>query len=567
MSISQGIALGLDISRGARQEARIEAEHRLNQQERQAQAAHLQKLRPLELESAQLGLEDARSVADYNKEARPIQLQGLRDEQAHQAVMRPLAQQEAKLGLSDLQAESAHRKELRPLETQQARQGIEAGNIDIANAKTRQKWAEQDRVRAERAERHKQVESMFDQEMRRFQNTGKFSERFLRLSADTGLSPFGALDPKYTDAIYQATEYFDPRNEQANPYADGKVFELANLIMEKELNNGGVNPSTGLPIVQKRIVNAYPATDEQGKPKAGQLFLELEVTDEGGNTYRSPLTKNRSSDDDDPLQPVDFGQLVGRVNAQKMFIDAIRSNPQGMAWLQAKAKGSGNQQLKSDEMMWAGRPQKAEQVYKRFKDDPTFGNADEQYVSVGDFEWTAGDPVKIRFLESVAKTNRLVLKEYDRLAKDDPEEAKAYRSENYVDDVERLWDIQNEVRSGKGKGSDPKAAQLVDKLTGEQTEKAAAPVKERGPDWYLKERITTAEHKEMTDEERNRRTAWMVERQQKQASDNDAARTTAQQAFAAGAYKNLTGAERQQWLKDNLRHLTNEQRKAVLGNQ
>jgi len=570
--ISQGIALGLDISRGARQEARTQAQHNVFLQEQKANAAHREKLRPLELEHANLGLAEARDVAAYNKQVRPMQLDEMRDNRAHQQVMRPIEQQRAQIGLEDLSADANQRKQLRPLELQQAQQGIEAGNIDIQNAKTRQKWAEQDRVRAERAKREEQVKALFPSEMARFERTGKFSEHYLRLSADTGLSPFAVMDPKYTDALNQAAAYFDPRNEQANPYADGKVFDVANIILEKELNNGGVNPQTGLPIVSKRIVGAYPASGPDGKPLKGQMLLELEMTDEKGNTYRAPVTQNRSGDDDDPLQPVDFGQLVGRVNAQKMFADAIRSNPKGMEWLQAKAKGAagaGGQQPKSDETMWAGRPQKTDDVFKRYKENSLYGNAEtgEQYVSMGDFEWTAGDPVKLRFLESVAKENRIVMQEYQRMAKDDPEEARTYLQTNFVDDVEALWDIQTQKKNGAAKGKTNKADQLVGKLTSENSPAAAEPAKERGPDWYLKETISTADYKEMTAAEREHRKAWQQERKQQQMSAQEAGKAATQQSFQSGEYKQLTGAERQQWMKDNLRYLTNEQRKIVLGNQ
>lgn len=582
MSISQGIALGLDISRGARQEARTQAEHNVWLQEQQADAAHREKLRPLELEQANLGLAEAKDVAAYNQQVRPMQLDDMRDNRAHQQVMRPIEQQQAQIGLDDLRADANQRKQLRPLELRQAQQGIEAGNIDIQNARTRQKWAEQDRVKGERAERYKRVQELAPAEYDRFMRTGKFSEHFLRASADTPLSPLLALDPEYSDALNQAVAYFDPRNQQANPYADGKVFDVANIILGKELNNGGVNPQTGLPIVSKRIVGAYPATGPDGKPLKGQMLLELEMTDEKGNTYRAPVTQNRSGDDDDPIQPVDFGQLVGRVNAQKMFADAIRSNPEGMKWLQAKAKGAagtGGQQPKSDETMWAGRPQKTEDVFKRYKENSLYGNAEtgEQYVSMGDFEWTAGEPTKLRFLESVARENRIVMQEYQRMAKDDPEEARTYLQTNFVDDVEALWDIQTQKKADKAKGKNDKADQLVNQLTSDESKTSPQSDKPKDPDWYLKETISVSENKSLSAEEQRRRYEWLAnqrrqneakqaEQQKQQQAEQDAAKAAAQQMFQSGAYKNLTGAERQQWLNNNLRHLSLEQRKNLIGN-
>jgi hypothetical protein len=589
MGIAQGVGLGLEISRGARAESRKEAEHKLWLQRQAEDAQHQARLRPMQLKEAQLGLSDLESSVQHNRELRPLQLQETKDSAAHNAKLRPLQLQESELGLAELQATAAHNKSLRPLELQSQRLGVEAGRFELDHAKKRDGQADADRaetkVKAQKQERLQRVQEMAPIEYARFQRTGKFSDTFLRESADTPLSPFHALDPAYTDALTQAKNYFDPRNQQANPYADGKVFEVANVLLKQELNNGGVHPQTGKPIVDKKIVGVRPAVDGAGQKIPGKMFVELEMTDEDGNTYRAPVTQSRSSNPDDPLQPMDFGQFVGRINAQSMFANAVQSNPEGVAWLKARSAqlssgdAKGKRALQSDEIQWAGRPQKTDSVYKRFKENPAFGDAEAgvQYVSLADYEWTQGEPDKLKFLEGVAKENKVVMQEYQRLRSEgDTEEAEKWLQEKYIDDPEALFSLQSQ----KGKNSnrnavDGKSQQLVDKITADKPATEQAP---EDPNWFLADGITKEQVSRMTPEQASQRIAHLKAQRQQEEAKQIAARKgeqrqiqsdwqKTQEEFNAGAHTSLKGAERQQWIKNNIRNLTPEQRQVVLGNQ
>lgn len=585
MSIQQGIALGLDISRGARHESRVSAEHDQAMRERKEQAEYLARMRPLQEQQAQLGLQDLEGQVAYNKEQRPLSLAEQQAAAAHAQSMRPIELESAQLGVKEQKADSAYRAQLRPLDIQQAQLGLESGRENLNQNREQHQWQRDDRatnrLRAERAERLQRVQQMAPIEYDRYARTGKFSDAFLRDSMDTPLSPFNALDAEHVDALNQAKEYFDPRNQQANPYADSKVFKVASTLLRKELNNGGNHPETGLPIVDKQIVSVRQATTPDGQPLKGQLFVELEMTDEQGNTYRAPVTTNRSSAADDALQPMDFGKFVGRVNAQHMFVNAIKQQPEGMTWLEKKhaqlnGSGAAGAKLKSDETMWAGRPQKTDAVYKRFAENPAFGNADEgvQYVSYGDFEWTEGDPKKLKFLEDVARENKAVMTQFNQLRKDDPEEANNYLKSNYVYEPDALWEMQRAAPKG-GKADDPKAAGVLANIVGSnQTNEAVAapdPVAEltSQPDWWLTaEKIPTAAAQKLTPEQWQQRYAHIQKSRQAREEQQQLAGAAAKDFVAKGGYSQLSRAEQTQWFKDNARYLSLSERKQLInGNQ
>jgi len=575
MGIQQGIALGLDISRGARQESRIDQQHKFQMEQARANAEHQATMRPLAEQQARLGLSDLESQIEYNKQTRPLTLAEQQAQAEHNKVVRPLAQQQAQLTLDNAKTGAENAKQLFPLE-------LEAAQTRLSSEKQQQQWSEEDRkaakLTAEKQARLTRVQQQAPIEYQRYLHTGKFSESFLRDSADTPLSPLNVMDPEYADAVNQAVQYLDPRNEQANPYADDRVFQIASTILKKELNNGGKHPETGLPIVSKKIVSVTPAKDAQGNQLKGQMFVELEMTDSDGNSYRAPLTQNRSTDPNDPLKPVDFGQFVGRVNAQHMFQQALQSNPQGIEWLKQRGQQlskTETSKLKSDETQWAGRPQKTELVHKRFTENPLFGNADEgmQYVSYGDFEWTEGEPGKLKFLENVARENKAVLDKARQLSKDDgPEEAQKYLQSNFVYDPAELYQMQ---QNGSNKTSDPKSNQTLQNiLAGNQQGASKQPEPDpieqltSKPNWWLTtEPIPSAAGKKLTPEQFEQRRQFINQSNAKKQADDAQQAQLARQFVQQGKLNNLSAEEKTRWIQANLRHFTRQERGQIINGE
>lgn len=584
MSLQQGIALGLDISRGARQESRSSAQHDQYMRERKEAAEYNARMRPLEEKRAQLGLQDLESLVAHNKQTRPLTLQEMQEQAAHAKTLRPIEAESAQLGLESLKESNAHASKLRPYDLEQAQLNVKQSKQSLAGTAEQQQWQRDDRkknqVTSERATRLARVQQMAPVEYARFERTGRFSDAFLRDSADTPLSPFNALDADHVNALDEARKYLDPRNEQANPYADGRIFQVASTLLKKELNNGGVNPKTGLPIVSKQIVSVMPATTRDGKPLQGQLFVEVEVTDEGGNTYRAPVTTNRSSDADDALQTMDFGNFVGRVNAENMFVNAVKSQPEGMKWLQEKAaslnSGTGNQKLKSDETMWGGRPQKTDTIYKRFSENPAFGSAEEgtQFVSYGDYEWTEGKPEKVKFLESVARENKQVFQNYRQMLKDEPDEAQAYLQQNFIHEPAVVFEMQQSKQKGAtAKDPNSRENQVLQGIVGAEQAKPEAepdPIETltSQPKWWLTEdKIPTAAFKKLTPEQVKERYEFNVKQRNAKETEKAAATEAAKAFLQNGQYEGLSRDDKRKWFIDNARYLSLEERKSLNGNQ
>jgi hypothetical protein len=576
MGITQGVALGLDISRGARQESRIDQQHKFQMEQARANAEHQATMRPLAEQQARLGLSDLESQIEHNKQTRPLTLAEMQASAEHNKALRPIELEQQQHTLSRSKTQATREDELFPLEKGAAALRLDSERENLNHQRETRASA---RISAEKAARLARVKQQAPLEIERFNRTGRFSEAFLRDSIDTELSPFKVLDPEYSDALTQATALLDPRNTQANPYADAKIFDVASVFLKHDLNNGGTNPETGLPIVNKRIVSTSQAIDAQGKPIKGHMFVELEMRDSEGNTYRSPLTERGTSDPDDPLKAVDFGKFVGKVKATDFFHEALKRNPEGLEWLKGRYEklntDPNTSSLKSDETQWAGRPQKTELVHKRFTENPLFGNADEgfQYVSYGDFEWTKGEPGKLKFLESVARENKAVLDKARQLSQDDgPEEAQKYLQSNFVYDPAELYQMQ---QNGSKKTSDPKSNQTLQNiLAGNQQGASKQPEPDpieqltSKPNWWLTtEPIPAAAGKTLTPEQFEQRRQFLNQSNTKKQADDAQQAQLARQFVQQGKLNDLSAEEKTRWIQANLRHFTRQERGQIINGE
>lgn len=570
MGITQGVALGLDISRGARQESRIDQQHKFQMEQARANAEHQATMRPLAEQQARLGLSDLESQIEHNRQTRPLTLAEMQASAEQNKKLRPIELEQQQHTLARSKTQATREDELFPLEKGAAALRLDSERENLNHQRETRASA---RISAERAARLARVQQQAPLEIARFNKTGRFSEAFLRDSIDTELSPFKVLDPEYSDALTQATALLDPRNTQANPYADAKIFDVASVFLKHDLNNGGTNPETGLPIVNKRIVSASQAMDAHGKPIKGHMFVELEMRDSEGNTYRSPLTERGTSDPDDPLKAVDFGKFVGKVKATDFFHEALKRNPEGLEWLKGRYEKLNTDpkesSLKSDETLWAGRPQKTEIVNKRFTENRLFGNAEEgtQYVSYGDFEWTQGQPEKMKFLEQVAMKNKAVFDQARELSKDDPRKGQEYLQTNFVYDPAELYEMQ---QAGEKKQADPKAAKTLGKIMGEQQPGAQEaeqpdPIAElkSKPNWWLTtDAIPTAA--KLTPEQARERLEFLNQSRMKQREEDSEKAKSAKEFVRQGKFNSLSDAERKKWVFENARYFTTQERQQIM---
>lgn len=519
---------------------------------RQADQAYLEKVRPMQLSAAELSLAEQQELKKYNAQVRPMSLEA------------------TQLQLDEARNNQAYQEKSRPLSLEAAQLEVEGKRFVNDKQKVEYDYSTAQRAKQEKIQLAQQLAPS---EYQRFQRTGKFSDRFLQVSEGTALSPFQYLDPTYTDTVYQAQQYMDPNNASANPFTDPKVLDVANQLFKSELNNGGVNPETGLPIVEKRIVGLYPATGRDGQPIRGQMFAELEMVDNAGNKYTAPVTQGRSSDPNDPLATIDVGKLVGRVNSQAVLASAIEKTPNGKQWLQEQAtrfNAQGQSKLKADEVLWQNRPQKADAVYKQFTDNPVYTNKEEgvNYVDYADFEWTGGDKTKLRFLNEVAQRNAAVHQEAKQLLREDPAQAQKHLQENWVHPDE-AWAAKEQL-AGQRKQGDPKNDAMLERIkTGNAAEAVKAdPTAElmKQPDWHLSPSLSTDAAKQLNSEQWQQRTTHL--NQQRESAETQ--KTTQQQQalqYAQTELPKLPKAEQREWFVKNFQHIADTSLRKQLDQQ
>lgn len=124
------------------------------------------------------------------------------------------------------------------------------------------------------------------------------------------LAPSHVADPKMEAAIARAAKVLDPEDPaDAN---DPESLEAINYMFGPNIQRGDGG--------KKRIVGVYPGQQE------GTLAFELEVTRDNGESYRAPMTANRSTADDDEVLQVPIEEVVNRVAGYKSLQGVLQSS-------------------------------------------------------------------------------------------------------------------------------------------------------------------------------------------------------------------------------------------------
>lgn len=519
MSITEGVRLGLDMSRGARQESRADQRHQMALKQAQEDEAYQARMRPLQEQNARLGLRDLEGSISQREELRPLQVEsarlGLSEAQSlaqYNEKSRPLQLEAAELGLSEAKNSAEHNKQLRPLQLDAQRETLSGARQNRQQNATVFEQGQEDRGNALRKQ---WVAEQTPLEYARFERTGSFSDRYLRESMAIGspVAPLRLVDGAHIEALDTLQDLLDPRRP-SNPYDGNKLFEAANLLLAPELNNGGINPHNGAAIVDKRIVAAYPAKGRDGKTMPGKLYVELEMTDEKGEKYRAPATVGRGSGDDDELKTIDLSQLVQRVNAQQMFSKALNQDPaarQRLVQQGQKLTKKDGAPLKDDQVSWQGRPRKFDDVYQLYSEDASLKTPEGQpLVDFEAFEWTQGDNQKLAYLRAAAKENAKIYAEAAPLMRKDPAKAQQLMNE-WVDPME-LYQMAQQGSGKPGVGGRETAILNSIGANDEAGKSVAAAAREQEraeflaqPDWHLSASLPSWAAQRMTEAQRNAR--------------------------------------------------------------
>lgn len=143
----------------------------------------------------------------------------------------------------------------------------------------------------------------------------------------------------------------------------GLLLQGVNGMMGPQLKKGVGGPSPyGGTIVRKEIVGLDPARSADGSDHADKFIPRLRVYVKGddGQTkfYDAPVTKNRSTDPNDPVVAVGMGDAMDFMGNMSVLATALE-HPEVKAKLEEGAKSaSGPAQKYIDELQAASRPTK-----------------------------------------------------------------------------------------------------------------------------------------------------------------------------------------------------------------
>lgn len=172
--------------------------------------------------------------------------------------------------------------------------------------------------------------------------------------------------PEELPAMRQNIEDVQAGLETGN---QGLVLQGVNGMMGPSLKKGIGGPSPyGGTIVRKEIIGLDPARSADGADHPDKFIPRLRVfVEKDGKTmhYDAPVTKNRSTDPDDPVVAVNMGDAMDFMGNMSVLTTALE-HPEVKAKLEEGAKTAGKSAQKYiDELQAASRPAKKTSTRER----------------------------------------------------------------------------------------------------------------------------------------------------------------------------------------------------------
>lgn len=496
MSLAEGINLGLQLSRGSRDEVRRDEMLAQQKEQIRRQNEYQDKIQPIQLEALQQDLASAKSNQAYLENIRPIERQRL------------------EAGLAQIQAQTTQEAELHPVRV----------SAEKARQNAYQQSADQEKVVFQQAQEDRELAAkkqwVADQAAIEWNNVargGDFSDKFLQRSAEIGspVSPERLMDGKYVNALDTMHNILDPKRPESA--ADkGQLMSSLNVLFNERLHMPGTAPN-GSPIKSREITDIHPVV-ENGKPVRGKFYVNLRVTPESGEPYDAPLTTSGSADPKAPVKAVDLGDVVNMVRSQSYFSNVLKSSPELQSRLASQLKTM--TKGKVDEVEWQGGRRKLSDLREIYKEDNSLKGVDgETLVSFADYEWTGGDSAKLEHARMMGYKNQALMEKIKKARADGDEQLEAQLQSQWVD-VQGSWKYAEE-RVPKAKAD---AAAAEAKLGAKDVAASGlADYKVKNPKWYLEE-LTPELSRTLTKEQWKERAAHLAklntEKQQQQESDS-----------------------------------------------
>ncbi|MGP9826909.1 hypothetical protein ACT048_20765 [Ectopseudomonas khazarica] len=227
------------------------------------------------------------------------------------AASRDLA--ERRFGLAEQQLQAQGERFNRQMDMQDRQFGLQERQLDRQTTADRRNYSLQERRM-----------SMLEQERGREQDMQILRAGYAKIAEgqelgddeiqafkrNPWLAPAHVADPRMEAAVARAAKVLDPKDPaDAN---DPESLEAINYMFGPRIARGDGG--------QKKIVGVYPGQTP------GTLAFELEVTDEGGKSYRAPMTRNRSTADDDEVLQIPIEDVVNQVAGYKTLSGVLQAS-------------------------------------------------------------------------------------------------------------------------------------------------------------------------------------------------------------------------------------------------
>lgn len=287
-----------------------------------------------------------------------------------------------------------------------------------------------------------------------------------------------ALKPETTRAYQVMKQIVNPNTPESFAKSPEALSAVNTLLADQVKRGGGNNPSTGLPIVDRKIVGIY-----QNPKNPKQLAFELEVTDEGGNKYIAPRTENASSDPDDPIKMVDVESLLDQLFVGEQLTRQVQAtaqqNPQfseqvkfaydtealnqQLALAEKQFMPSSKKQLKAGYVPWGETSLAIGDVVSMYEKslpdpdtNPDLYELHRNAMPFDYFRWAQGDPQKMQFVRKAKEVNVNLYREYAKAMSEASEDGD-YAAMGKAD-KQFLSKLQNPIQNwneAQGQGNNP----------------------------------------------------------------------------------------------------------------
>lgn len=224
--------------------------------------------------------------------------------------------------VTDSQADELHGLRVEDYERQRSREARQDRNRD-AQEQRDQWYFEQKRLASKRQDEIRELESVLPT-AERIRNGERVSEQEMgRLR-----KALSAFDVDYDQL--RDREFFG-HVQNWNKFKETGMFEQSTLdalnhILRPSINrNIGNKGRDGTPIVSSEIVSAglKRGGDDTPSDQSG-IVWKLRVKTKGGDDYLAPITVNRSSKDDDPVEVTSFLDLDNQINGRTQIARALQ---------------------------------------------------------------------------------------------------------------------------------------------------------------------------------------------------------------------------------------------------